>query len=233
MCGVASRRKSEELVLGGKVKVNGVIVKDLSTKIDPSHDRVFVDGKEAARIHDDIYLILNKPKDTITTASDERGRPTVMELVRSRQRVYPIGRLDRNTTGVLLLTNDGEFAHRLMHPKHEVPKSYKVSCDKAVSRDDLERLKTGVRLEEGVSAPAEVLLIPGSRGREIGITIHEGRNRQVRRMFEMLGYEVLKLDRIAYGPVTHEGLARGATRPLTKGEIRRLKEMAGYGDTGS
>jgi len=230
MCGVTSRRKAEELVLGGKVKVNDVIIHDLSTRINPARDRVFVDGMQAARVHEYVYLVLNKPKDTITTLSDERGRNTVMALVHSRERIYPIGRLDRNTTGVLLLTNDGEFANHLMHPRHEVPKSYKVSCDKAVSRDDIARLRVGVRLDDVVTAPAGVLIIPGGRGREVGVTIHEGRNRQVRRMFEVLGYEVLKLDRVAYGPVTHEGLARGANRPLTRGEIRALKEMAGYAE---
>jgi len=230
MCGVASRRKAEELVLGGKVKVNGAVIHELSTRINPARDKVFVDGVQAARVHEYVYLVLNKPKDTITTLSDERGRNTVMGLVHSRQRIYPIGRLDRNTTGVLLLTNDGEFANHLMHPRHEVPKSYRVSCDKAVSRDDIAGLRAGIRLDDGVTAPAGILIIPGGRGREIGVTIHEGRNRQVRRMFEVLGDEVLKLDRVAYGPVTHEGLPRGANRPLTRGEIRALKEMAGYAE---
>ena len=181
-------------------------------------------------MHDFVYLVMNKPKDTITTLSDERVRPTVMKLVRSKHRVYPIGRLDRNTTGVLLLTNDGEFANRLMHPKFEVPKSYLVTCETTVLPEHLDKLRKGVRLEEGRTAPAEVFSIPHSKGKEIGITIHEGRNRQVRRMFEQLGYEVRKLDRVAYGPVTKEGLARGASRSLTRPEVRKLKELAGFSE---
>ena len=228
MCGITSRRKAEELVLQGKVEINHTVVRDLSTRVDPVRDRVFVGGTQALPVEGFLYLVLNKPKDSITTLSDERGRTTVMSMVHSRQRVYPVGRLDRNTTGVLLLTNDGNFAHRLMHPKFNVPKSYMVSCGRALARADLLLLRGGIALPDGRTAPAEVELIPRGRGKEIGITIHEGRNRQVRRMFETLGYEVLKLDRVAYGPVTKAGLARGGTRSLTRSEIRSLKEMAGY-----
>jgi 23S rRNA pseudouridine2605 synthase len=230
MCGLASRRKAEELVLGGKVEVNHLRVTDLATKIDPQRDKVFVEWKRVIQLQQYVYLVLNKPRDTITTLNDERGRTTVMSLVRTKQRVFPIGRLDRNTTGVLLLTNDGEFANRLMHPKFGVPKSYKVVCETSLAREDLSRLRAGIRLEDGMTAPAEIYVIPGGRGKEIGVTIQEGRNRQVRRMFETLGYEVLKLDRVAYGPVTKEGLARGATRSLTRNEIRALKKMAGYSE---
>ncbi len=232
MCGVTSRRKAEVLVLDGKVRVNDRIVTDLSTKVDPAHDRVFVDGKQAVRVHEYVYLVLNKPKDTITTVSDERGRTTVMSLVRSKQRVFPIGRLDRNTTGVLLFTNDGAFAHGLMHPRREVPKAYHVTCDKAVSRDDLARLKRGLVLEDGPATPSDLLVVPGGKGKQIGIVIHEGRNRQVRRMFEKLGYEVAKLDRVAYGPVTREALPRGAMRSLTHAELRQLRKLAGIDDPG-
>jgi 23S rRNA pseudouridine2605 synthase len=150
-----------------------------------------------------------------------------MDLVRSRYRVYPIGRLDRNTTGVLLFTNDGEFAHHLMHPRFEIPKVYQVTCDRPVQREDMQQLRSGVRLKEGVTAPARAEVIPASKGKEIGIVIHEGWNRQVRRMFEALGYEVRKIDRVAYGPVTREGLPRGSHRPLTSAEVRQLKRLAG------
>ncbi len=228
MCGITSRRKAEELVRLGKVELNHAVVTDLATRVDPSHDRVFVAGTQALPVAGNLYLVLNKPKDSITTLNDERGRTTVMSMIRTRERVYPVGRLDRNTTGVLLLTNDGDFAHRLMHPKFNVPKSYIVSCDRTLTRDDLARLRSGIDLEDGRTAPADVQLIPGGRGKEIGITIHEGRNRQVRRMFEHLGYAVAKLDRVAYGPVTKEGLARGGTRSLTRNEVRGLKRMAGY-----
>jgi 23S rRNA pseudouridine2605 synthase len=226
-CGVASRRKAEALVLGGRVRVNGRVVTDLATKIDPAHDRVTLDDRQVAVVHDPLYLVLNKPKDTITTAADERGRHTVMELVRTKQRVYPVGRLDRNTTGVLLLTNDGDFANHLMHPRHHVPKSYHVTLDKAVAREHLQALAAGVRLPDGPTGPADLVAIPGSKGKEVGITIREGRNREVRRMFEHFKYVVTKMDRVAYGPVTKEGLPRGAMRKLTAAEIRALRQLSG------
>ena len=227
MCGIASRRKAEELVRGGRVRVNNRVIDNLATRIDPTRDRVHVDGKQVVRVHDYLYLVLNKPKDTITTVSDERGRHTVMELVRAKQRVYPVGRLDRHTTGVLLLTNDGEFAQHLMHPRKEVPKSYRVTLNSAAARDHLRQIAAGVRLSDGMTSPADVFPISGSKGKEVGITIHEGRNRQVRRMFEHFGYEVVKLDRVAYGPVTKEGLGRGATRKLTVPEVAELRRLAG------
>jgi 23S rRNA pseudouridine2605 synthase len=230
MSGVTSRRKAEQLVQEGKVRVNNMIVTDLATRVDPRRDKVFVEGKQAVPVEECLYLVMNKPKDTITTMNDERGRTTVMSLLRSQRRVYPIGRLDRNTTGVLLFTNDGEFAHRLMHPRHEIEKSYQVRCDKVVRPEHLDRLRRGIRLETGRTAPAGVFVLPGGRGKDIGIVIHEGRNHQVRHMFEELGYDVLTLERVAYGPVTKEGLARGATRSLTRSEIRRLKILAGMDD---
>jgi pseudouridine synthase len=227
MCGVASRRKADQMLLDGKVEINHKIVRDLGTKIDPRRDKVYINGKQIVQVHDYVYLVMNKPKDAITTLSDERSRTTVMDLLHSKHRVYPVGRLDRNTTGVLLFTNDGEFANRLMHPKFEVPKSYLVTCETSVSPRHVEQLRKGMRLEDGATGPAEVYVIPGGKGKEIGIIIHEGRNRQVRRMFEKLGYEVKRLDRVAYGPVTKEGLERGATRSLTRQEVRKLKELAG------
>ncbi len=227
MCGVASRRKADELILNGKVEVNGKVMRDLGLKINPKRDKVFVDGKQAAQVHDYLYLVMNKPKDTITTLSDEKGRTTVMSLVKSKRRVYPVGRLDRNTTGVLILTNDGDFANHLMHPKFEISKSYQVTLETSLTHEDAEKLRRGVKLDDGKTAPAEVYIIPGGKGKEIGIVIHEGRNRQVRRMFESLGYDVKKLDRVAYGPVTREGLKRGETRSLTRQEVRKLRQLAG------
>jgi 23S rRNA pseudouridine2605 synthase len=227
MCGISSRRKADQLIQEGRVEVDRCVIRDLGTKIDPERSTVYVDGKRALQSASQLYLMLNKPKDTITTLHDERGRATVMSLIRSKGRVYPIGRLDRNTTGVLLFTNDGEFAHRLMHPKFEIPKSYAVTTDRKVMREHVEQLRTGIHLRDGPTAPAEVVVIPGSGGKKIGIVIHEGRNRQVRHMFEVLGYEVKSLDRVAYGPVTKEGLARGETRSLTRAEVRALERMAG------
>lgn len=230
MCGVSSRRKADEMITSGKVQVNGEPATELGTKIHPKRDKVVVNGKQIVQVHDYLYLVMNKPKDTITTMSDERGRTTVMSLLHAKQRVYPIGRLDRNTTGVLLFTNDGEFANRLMHPKFEIPKSYLVVCETVVKQEHLDQLRKGIKLEDGVTASAEVHIIPGGRGKQIGITIHEGRNRQVRRMFETLEYEVTKLDRVAYGPVTHEGIARGGTRSLTRKEVRELRRLAGMNE---
>lgn len=227
MAGIASRRKADELVVGGQVRVNGEVMTDLGYKVDLRHDRVSVNGKAVMPVQRHLYLVMNKPKDTITTVSDEKGRTTVMSLITASERVYPVGRLDRNTTGVLLFTNDGEFANRLMHPRHGIPKSYLVTCTERVKPEHLDKLARGMQLDDGKTAPAEVFVVLGTKGKEIGITIYQGRNRQVRRMFEALGYEVKKLDRVAYGPVTKEGLGRGETRSLTKPEVRKLMQMAG------
>jgi 23S rRNA pseudouridine2605 synthase len=230
MCGVASRRKAEQLVLEGRVRVNRSVITDLGRRVDPDHDRISVDGKPVTQVHEHVYLVLNKPKDAITTLSDERGRRTVMSLFKSRHRVYPVGRLDRNTTGVLLFTNDGEFANRLMHPRYEIPKTYRVTVTRMVAPEHLHTLRRGIALEERKTAETEVIVIPHSRGKELLITLHEGRNRQVRRMFESLGYDVAKLDRVAYGPVTCEGLDRGETRNLSRREVRKLMVLGGIED---
>jgi 23S rRNA pseudouridine2605 synthase len=228
MCGIASRRKADDLIREGKVEVNGEIPTDPGFTIDPDRDRVAVNGRQIVRTHEPLYLVLNKPKDAITTLKDERGRPTVMEHINARRRVYPVGRLDRNTTGVLLFTDDGEFANRLMHPRYHVPKTYVVSCSGTVTREHLRALAEGVPLPDGTTAPAEIGVVGGSKASRIVITIREGRNRQVRRMFEHLGYEVTKLDRVGYGPVTVDDLPRGASRSLTPQEIRMLRRMAGF-----
>jgi 23S rRNA pseudouridine2605 synthase len=227
LSGISSRRKADSLIEQGRVEVNHKVVTNLGLRIHPHEDVVFVDGKQATLVHEHQYLVLNKPKDTITTVKDERGRNTVMDLVRARHRVYPIGRLDRHTTGVLLLTSDGDFANQLMHPRYRIPKSYRVRCETPVKREDIGKLRSGIVLSDGRTGPAEVTVLQGGKGRDIGITITEGRNRQVRRMFEALGYEVKSLDRVAYGPVTYEGLPRGAFRKLLVNEVRSLKRMAG------
>lgn len=225
--GIASRRKADRLIGEGRVSVNGKVVTSLGVKIDPECDEVFVNGQQVVVLDAPVYLVFNKPKDCITTASDERGRTTVMDYVKVKQRVFPIGRLDRGTTGVLLLTNDGEFANRLMHPKFEMRKAYTVALDKPMTPQDAERLSKGLRLSDGKTKPAEVYRVPAGKNKIIGIVIQEGRNRQIHRMFGALGYEVKKLDRIGYAGITYEGLARGKFRWLTKSELRRLKEIAG------
>jgi len=225
--GVLSRRKADQMIEEGRVSVNGKVVVGLGLKIDPGKDQVFFDGKQVAVLHDQVYVLFNKPKDCITTMSDERGRATVLAYVQTKERVFPVGRLDRNTTGVLLLTNDGEFANALMHPRNLVDKAYKVTLTSPIKPEHLKRLAGGIRLSDGKTGPAELHVLPGGKNKVVGIVIHEGRNRQVHRMFEALGYEIEKLDRIAYGGITYEGLKRGAWRYLRKSEVRRLEEAAG------
>jgi 23S rRNA pseudouridine2605 synthase len=225
--GVTSRRKADLLIQEGRVRVNNKVVGEMGVKINPARDKVFVDGKQVNILDEHVYIVFNKPKDCITTTSDERGRVTVMDYVKLKARVFPVGRLDRNTTGVLLLTNDGELANRLMHPSHEVTKAYKVTLDKPFAEQDTERLKKGIRLEDGMTAESEVYILPGGRRKIVGVVIHEGRNREVRRMFEQLGYEVKKLDRVAYGEITVDGLRRGEWRHLAKAELVKLKKAVG------
>ncbi len=223
--GVCSRRKADEMIAAGRVRVNGKTVSELGYKINPQNDSVFFNDKQVVILDEPVYILFNKPKDSITTASDERGRTTVMDYVKVKQRVFPIGRLDRTTTGVLLLTNDGEFANRLMHPKLEVKKAYKVTLDKPLEDDDRKTLEKGIRLSDGKTKPAEIHMFPDGKNKILGVVIHEGRNRQVHRMFEARGYFVKKLDRVAYGDITYQGLSRGEWRYLTKGELSRLQKL--------
>ncbi|HLP15847.1 MAG TPA: pseudouridine synthase [Bacteroidota bacterium] len=230
MSGIASRRAAEEVVLAGEVRINGKVVESLGTQVDPEHDTVTVRGKRVAVAEHVIYIIMNKPKDYITTAKDEKDRRTVYDLLSIRERVFPIGRLDRNTTGVLLFTNDGFLATKLMHPSSEVKKEYHVSIDHSLDEAHRDKLCKGIYLEEGKTSPAEIVPIPGTKSKEIVVTIHEGRNRQVRRMFEALGYEIVHLNRISYGGLTAAGLAKGKWRFLTNQEIRSLKSLVGQSE---
>jgi 23S rRNA pseudouridine2605 synthase len=227
---VCSRRSADRLILEGRVRVNGRKVIELGVKIDPSKDKVFVNEKEIVHLDEPVYIVFNKPKDCITTARDDRGRTTIMEYVQVRERIFPVGRLDRNTTGVLLLTNDGEFANNLMHPATGLKKAYQVTLDRPLQAGDATKLANGIRLADGMTAPAEVFTSARSKKNVAGIIIHEGRNRQIHRMFEALGYEVEKLDRVAYGDITYEGLPRGTWRRLSRTEIERLKNSAGGAD---
>ncbi len=225
MVGVASRRAAEEMITNGEVELNGAVVTELGTKVNPNSDVVKVNGQTYSLAQKLVYILLHKPKDFITTSSDEKGRRTVLDLVNVRERVYPVGRLDRQTTGVLLLTNDGMLANKLMHPSSNVIKSYHASLDKGLDMVHAEKISRGVYLEEGKTAPAELEIIPGTKNREIVIHIHEGKNRQVRRMFESFGYEVDKLHRVQYAGLTVHGLQRGMWRYLTDKEIRHLKNQ--------
>lgn len=220
--GVASRRDADNLILSGVVKVNGVVVDQLGTKISPD-DKVTY-GDAAVRAERKVYLLLNKPKDYITTLDDPKDRKTVMELVKGacRERIYPVGRLDRNTTGLLLFTNDGELTTKLTHPKFGVKKVYHVSINKGLKAEDFKAITEGIELEDGV-AKADDLAFVGEGKKEIGIEIHSGRNRIVRRIFEHLGYDVLKLDRVVFAGLTKKDLPRGKHRFLTGKEIGFLQ----------
>jgi pseudouridine synthase len=215
--GVASRRKSDELIKAGRVTVNGAPGR-LNTFV-AADDDVRLDGRPLSKQRL-AYVLLNKPAGVVTTASDPQGRPTVVGLVPHPSRVVPVGRLDAETTGALLLTNDGELAHRLAHPRYEVDKVYVVEIDQPATDAQLARLREGVELEDGPTAPASVRRVSGGR---IELTIHEGRNRQVRRMFEAVGRRVTHLHRSRYGPLTVEGLEPGAWRELEPSEIERLR----------
>jgi 23S rRNA pseudouridine2605 synthase len=215
--GVASRRKSDELIKAGRVRVNGE-PGQLNTFVR-SDDRVEVDGREVAKQRL-THLLLYKPAGVVTTARDPHGRRTVVDFVPREPRVVPVGRLDADTTGALLLTNDGELAHRLAHPRYGVEKTYIVDVDGAPADAALERLRAGVELDDGVTAPARVRRLGRSR---LELTIHEGRNRQVKRMLEAVGQPVLRLHRSVYAGLTLEGLEPGAWRELEPSEVERLR----------
>jgi len=227
MAGIGSRRKNDELIRSGAVKINGRVVTELGTKVVLSKDRVSMNGTIVSIEEKNVYILLNKPKDVITTMNDERGRATVMNYVRTKYRVFPVGRLDRNTTGVLLFTNDGEFANALIHPKFEIERVYRVTVDKTMQDDDLKKLKKGIRLEDGLAKAQTVEIVEGSKRKKILIVIREGRNREVRRMFEAIDYDVRQLDRVAFAGLTTLGVPRGKCRMLSYPEIKDLKKYLG------
>jgi 23S rRNA pseudouridine2605 synthase len=231
MAGVGSRRSNDELIVSGVVRVNGKKVDELGAKVDPNRDVVTVNGNAVHVAQRNVYILLNKPKDCITTLSDEKDRTTVLDYVRVKQRVFPVGRLDRNTTGALLLTNDGELTNSLIHPRFEVEKTYKVSLDKPLKGEDLLRLKRGVRLEDGMARASEIEFVEGSKRMRVFISIHEGRNREVRRLFEALKYDVKYLDRVSFAGLGYSGLQRGEWRYLTNAEIRFLQELVSQKDS--
>lgn len=220
--GICSRREADEYITQGAVSVNGVVVTELGTKVLRSDEVKFHDQR--VRIEHKVYILLNKPKDTVTTSEDPQERKTVMDLVRNAcpERIYPVGRLDRNTTGVLLLTNDGDLASKLTHPKFQKKKIYQVTLDKPLNEEDLEKIKTGIELEDG-EIHADDINYPKLEDKKIvGIEIHSGRNRIVRRIFEAVGYKVYKLDRVYFAGLTKKGLRRGDWRFLTEQEVSIL-----------
>ncbi len=223
--GIASRRKADEIIAAGKVKINGKTVKELGTKVRPD-DLVTIDGDPVSPVQKNIYILLNKPKDTITTASDDMGRKTVLDIVRKNMRLFPVGRLDRNTTGAILITNDGELAHRLTHPRYEIERIYNVGLNKELKLEDAKNISKGVKLEDGMTGPCEVLIYPDDK-RKAMLILREGKNREVRRIFEILGYEVKKLDRKEFAGISTSGLKRGAYRHLERKEILTLRKKVG------
>ena len=224
-CGIASRRAAEQMILEGRVRVNGVVVCELGTKVNLDKDIVLVDGKRLEEPQK-LYYLFNKPKGVITTSSDDQGRPTVLDYFKGvADRIYAVGRLDQNTEGLLLLTNDGELANILMHPRTMVDKTYEVKIKGHINDSVLQKLADGVELKDGMTAPA-LIYYRGFDNRmgvtSIDITIHEGRNRQIRRMFEFFGFQVHNLRRVQYAFLNLNGVKRGAYRKLTQVEIEEL-----------
>ena len=224
--GVSARREAAEIVKSGKVMVNGKVIIEPGFKVS-ERDEVKVNGKQINIRKNMVYVLLNKPKDFITTTEDPQGRKTVLDLIKhaTEERVYPVGRLDRNTTGVLLLTNDGELAQKLTHPSYEIKKIYEVKLDKPLVKKDFDTILEGIQLEDGMIAP-DVLAYADPKDKSIiGIEIHSGRNRIVRRIFEHLGYDVRNLDRVMYANLTKKNVERGKWRLLNEKEVRLLKYL--------
>jgi 23S rRNA pseudouridine2605 synthase len=221
--GLVSRRKAEELILNGVVKINRKVVTELGTRVNHD-DFVTVHGNPVNAEKHLIYIMLNKPKDYITTTHDEKSRKTVMDIVKSRERIYPIGRLDRNTTGLLLLTNDGELTTRLLHPSKEIERTYMVGLDKDLKFSHAEEIVKGVEIDVGNTSPCEIVIDPKDN-KHLSITLREGKNREVRKIFEKFGYEVRKLDRKYFANLSTSGLKRGQFRHLTRKEINDLKRI--------
>jgi len=226
--GVASRRSCEELITEGRVQVNGVVIRELGTKVDPASDRIAVDGKMIKQ-EKFVYILLNKPTGVITSLHDPQGRKIVRDLLTGiKERVYPVGRLDYDTSGLLLMTNDGELANRLAHPSFEIDKVYRAWVKGIPTPGEMRKLEEGVLLEDGMTAPAVAKLLekdPARNQAHIELTIHEGRNRQVRRMCEHIGHPVITLQRIRIGFLTLDQVKTGAYRHLAKDEVLRLKQI--------
>jgi 23S rRNA pseudouridine2605 synthase len=221
--GVCSRREADKYIAAGLVSVNGAVVTEMGVKVKMTDDVRF-DGKKL-NAEKKIYLLLNKPKDFVTTTDDPHAERTVMDLVKDAcsERIYPVGRLDKSTTGVLLFTNDGELSDRLTHPSHNIKKIYQVSLDKPLTKNDMLQVAEGVELEDGAIAADAISYIDGNIKTEIGMEIHSGRNRIVRRIFEHLGYKVKKLDRVYFAGLTKKNLSRGKWRFLSHKEVQFLK----------
>lgn len=223
--GIASRRKAEELILQGKVKINGQTITELGIKVNPQKDKVEYEGKLVSRQEEKVYILLNKPIGYVTTARDQFHRDSVLDLVKVKQRIVPVGRLDMYTSGALLLTNDGEFVYQVTHPKHEIDKTYTVTIKGKVSQEAIEQLKKGVEIEDYKTSPAKVKILKIDQEKNqsrLEITIHEGKNRQVRKMCEAVGHKVLALHRSKIAGIGVKDLPLGKWRYLTVSERNKI-----------
>ncbi|KHD85808.1 pseudouridine synthase [Heyndrickxia ginsengihumi] len=229
--GITSRRKAEELIIEGKVKVNGQVVTQVGTKVSPS-DKIEVEGVPLER-EEKVYYLFYKPRGVISAVSDDKGRTVITDYFQDiKERVYPVGRLDYDTSGLLVVTNDGDFANLLMHPRYEIDKTYIAKIEGIPTKLELRKLEKGIKLEDGMTAPAKAKLISLDKRKQksiVELTIHEGRNRQVRRMFEAIGFPVQKLRREAFGMLTLKGLNAGEKRELTPHEVKQLRILAENG----
>ena len=223
-CGVSSRRKAEELVTAGKVAINDKVVTDLATQVNEQTDKVTVNGELVSLAEQKVYYLLNKPKGYISSVTDPKGRKTIVDLIDTTERIFPIGRLDYDTEGLIILTNDGDLAHKLMHPSHEIEKTYIANIQGPILESELAVLRAGVVIDGVRTAKAKVKKLKFEEGvSRIQITIHEGRNRQIRKMFEAIGKELLFLKRSAIGEIKLGGLSRMEYRKLTEAEVDYLK----------
>jgi len=231
--GVASRRGSEDLMTAGRVRVNGAVVTELGAKVDPDADVVTVDGRTVTLGQRSVYIALNKPEGVVTTMSDPQGRTTVASLVPVKQHpgLFPVGRLDFDSAGLLLFTTDGELSHRLLHPRWKVDKTYRALVDGRVTESELDRLRDGVSLDDGRTAPALATTLRVGATSYCEITVREGRKRQVRRMFSAIGHPVLELQRVSFGPVPLGDLPKAGWRYLTDDEVAALKAVVGMEGT--
>lgn len=222
--GICSRRDAVDIIKNGKVKVNAAVITEPGYKISPS-DIVIVNGKKITPVKNLVYILMNKPKDYLTTTEDERGRKTVLDLIKNaaKEKVYPVGRLDRNTSGVLLLTNDGDLTQKLTHPSNEIRKLYAVTLDKPLTKAHFDEILKGVPLEDGIANVDSLAFTDNADKAQIGIEIHSGRNRIVRRIFEHYGYDVKGLDRVIFAGLTKKNVERGKWRFLSEKEVRDLK----------
>ena len=224
-CGIASRRKCEEYILQGKVEINNNIVTELGIKINPQKDKVTFEGKEVKKQNKKIYILLNKPIGYVTTAEEQFGRDKVLDLVKVKERIVPVGRLDMYTSGALILTNDGDFVYKVTHPKHEITKTYTVTLKGIVNKTEVEQLRKGVKIEDYITKPAKVKILKTDEEKDISrleITIHEGKNRQIRKMCESIGKKVLALHRSKIGNIDVKSIKIGEWRYLKDSEVKEL-----------